>query len=85
MDISEAVDAYIKHVGEMRLNPKEESDYERGLVYEKVPEILTIRSFVNFAFCSPSSPSVGRAGRYCPSCWRSESLHSECSSLLWKR
>jgi hypothetical protein len=44
MDISEAVDAYIKYVSELRLNPKKESYYERGLVYEKVPDILTIRS-----------------------------------------
>ena len=42
MDVDEAVDnVYIKPTSEFRMNPEEENDYDRGLVYNKVPEILT--------------------------------------------
>ena len=68
MDFSEAVEnGYIKPLSELSMSSEEEIDYGRGLVYEKVPEILTKCHVI-----SPSSPSVGRAVRYCPSCWLRE-------------
>ena len=43
-DIDEGVEnGYIKPASELRINPKEETEYDRGLVYDKVPEILTHR------------------------------------------
>ena len=42
MDTEEAVEqGYIKPASELRMTVEEEQDYDRGLVYEKIPEILT--------------------------------------------
>ena len=42
MDTEVAVEhGYIKPANELRITEEEEDDYERGLVYEKVPEVLT--------------------------------------------
>ena len=42
LDIDEVVDnGNIKQASKLGINPEEETDYDRGLVYEKIPEILT--------------------------------------------
>ena len=42
LNIDEAVEqGYIKPASELRLTLEEEDDYERGLVLEKIPEVLT--------------------------------------------
>ena len=42
MDVDEAVEnRFIKPASNLRMNPEEEDDYDRGLVYDRVPEILT--------------------------------------------
>ena len=42
METKEAVElGFIKPASELRMSPEEEEDYDRGLVYEKVPEVLT--------------------------------------------
>ena len=42
MDIVDAVEqGYIKPASELRMTVEEEDDYDRGLVYEKIPEVLT--------------------------------------------
>ena len=42
MDVEEAVEyRLIKPAYNLRMNPEEEDDFDRGLVYNKVPEILT--------------------------------------------
>ena len=47
-DIDEGVEnGYIKPASELRMNPKEETEYDGGLVYDKVPEILTCRHQVS--------------------------------------
>ena len=40
--VEEAVEnGFIKPASNLRMNPEEEDDYDRGLVYDTVPEILT--------------------------------------------
>ena len=42
MDFDEAEEAgYITHASKLRLKPEEEADYQQGLLFERVPEILT--------------------------------------------
>ena len=42
LDVEEAVEqGYIKPASELRMTAEEEHDYDRGLVYEKIPEVLT--------------------------------------------
>ena len=42
MDISEAEeDGYITHVSKLKLKPEEEDDFKQGLLFDKVPDILT--------------------------------------------
>ena len=42
MDMDQAVElGYIKPARELRMTAEEEDDYDKGLVFEKVPEILT--------------------------------------------
>lgn len=42
LDEDQAVDqGYIKPASELRMTVEEEQDHDRGLVYEKIPEVLT--------------------------------------------
>ena len=42
MEIEDAIECrYLKPASELRLSVEQEDDYERGLVYEKVREVLT--------------------------------------------
>ena len=42
LDVDEAVEqGYIKPASKLRMTAEEEHDYDRGLVYEKIPEVLT--------------------------------------------
>jgi hypothetical protein len=42
LELQEAIDqGFIKPAKDLRMNKEEEEDYNRGLVFEKVPEILT--------------------------------------------
>ena len=42
MDVSDAEEAgYITHARKLWLKPEEDSDYQKGLVFDKIPEILT--------------------------------------------
>jgi hypothetical protein len=46
---------YIKPAGELEMHPEEERDYERNLMYGKVPEVITRGSVT-----SPKREEVGR-------------------------
>ena len=42
MDVEEAIECgYIKPAFSLRMTPEEEDDFDKGMVYDKVPEILT--------------------------------------------
>ena len=42
MDVEEAIEGgYIKPASSLRMTPEEENDFDKGMVYDKVPEILT--------------------------------------------
>ena len=42
LDLEEAVNqGFIKPACDLRMSPEEEQDYDRGLVFEKIPEVLT--------------------------------------------
>ena len=42
IDVDEDVEnGYKEPVSNLRMNPEDEDDYDRGLVYDKVPEIVT--------------------------------------------
>ena len=44
MDVDEDVEhGFINPASHLRMNPEEEDNYDRGLVYNKVPEVLTHR------------------------------------------
>ena len=42
MDVEEAVEnGFIKPASQLRMKPEEEDNYDRGVVYDRMPEVLT--------------------------------------------